>query len=156
MLNIMNKFVAVKKNYYRLARMYHPDRVAANEKEEANEKFNVIHNAYCILSDAAKKKLYDSCSNVLFTKATFSAQWEIFLNPVDSNAIDKAREIYQGTSMEKSDLIRECIIGKGSMTHMLNNIPFMRVEDEMRVIEIIKHLIDKGEIPKMQLKKLKK
>lgn len=49
-------FFIVKKSYYKLAKLYHPDRVALDEREQAKEKFNIIHTAYSILTDASKKK----------------------------------------------------------------------------------------------------
>lgn len=146
----------MKKNYYRLARLYHPDRVAADQKIEAQEKFNIIHNAYSILSDASKKKKYDNGANVLFSKATVSAQWENFLKEINQVDIDNARKNYQGTEKERNDIIRECIAGNASLTHLLNNLPFMRVEDENRIIEIVKDLMDSNEIPKLKIKKLRK
>lgn len=151
-----NVLLSVKQSYYKLARLYHPDRVATSEKEEAGEKFNLIHNAYCILSDASKKAQYDSGYGVIFTKATAAARWENYLKPVNADNVNEAKNKYQGSNEEKSDLIRELKIGKGSMTHLLNNIPFMRIEDENRMIEIAKKLMDNGEIPKISIKKIKK
>lgn len=146
----------VKQSYYKLARLYHPDRVATNEKEEASEKFNMIHNAYSILSDATKKAQYDSGYGVIFTKATAAARWENYLKPVSAENIDEARKKYQGSNVEKRDVKRELKIGKGSMTHLLNNIPFMRVEDEIRMIEMAKELMENEKIPKIPIKKIKK
>lgn len=149
-------FFVVKKSYYRLARIYHPDRVPVEQKEEAHEKFNVVHNAYSIICDAAKKELYDSGSDVLFTKATVAAKWENYLKPIGIEEIVEARKEYQGSLRETNDLIREFIAGKGSLTHILNNVPFVRIEDEMRIMEILKNLIDRGEIPKIQIKKMRR
>lgn len=146
----------MKKSYYRLALMYHPDRVKENEKDEAKEKFNIIHNAYSILSDTTKKALYDNGSCVLFTKATIAAQWENFLKEVNNADINNARKKYQGSNAEKNDLVREFTIGRGSMTHLINNIPFMRIEDQERIMEIIKALMDTGEVPKIPIKKIRK
>lgn len=147
--------IAVKKNYYRLARIYHPDR-AMDNKNEAKAKFNVIHNAYSILSDASKKTMYDNGSDVFFTKATIAAKWENFLTEVNQSQIDEGRNIYQGSDTEKSDLIREFIAGNGSVTYLFNQIPFMRYEDENRVIEMLKELMENGEIPKIPIKKMRK
>lgn len=148
--------IAVKKGYYKLARLYHPDRVAADRVEGAKAKFKIIHNAYAILSNAEKKKQYDNGCDILFTKTTMAARWENFLKPIDSDAVEKARKVYQNSKMEKKDIALEFINGKGSLTHLLNNIPFMRIEDENRVIEIIKNLMDDSKIPKMQIKKIRK
>lgn len=48
----------IKKAYRKLAREYHPD-VSKETKEVAEEKFKGISEAYEVLSDAEKRKLYD-------------------------------------------------------------------------------------------------
>lgn len=96
----------VKRKYYNLALVYHPDRVAQDKKKEASDKFNIIHNAYSILSDPEKKKLYDQGSDILFTKTTIAAQWEHYLKPVNQEHIDAARNEYQGS--ERSGPGRYC------------------------------------------------
>lgn len=47
----------VKQSYRRLALRWHPDKCL--NKSEAQLKFNEIHEAYTILSDASRKKIYD-------------------------------------------------------------------------------------------------
>ncbi|KAH3983196.1 hypothetical protein HBI56_148670 [Parastagonospora nodorum] len=47
----------IKKAYYGLAKKYHPD---TNKEATAKEKFSAAQSAYEILSDADKKKAYDS------------------------------------------------------------------------------------------------
>lgn len=96
----------MKKSFFKLAKLYHPDRVAADEIEEAKNKFNIIHNAYSILSDASKKKQYDSGINVLFARATVAAMWENYLKPVNTSDIENARKKYQGSIAEKNDIMR--------------------------------------------------
>ncbi len=46
----------IKRAYRRLARKYHPD---INKSPEAQEKFKEINEAYQVLSDPQKRKLYD-------------------------------------------------------------------------------------------------
>lgn len=75
----------VKSSYYTLALKYHPDRVPEDKKEEASAKFNIIHNAYTILSDSEKKKSYDDGRDILFTKTSIAAQWEHYLKPIENN-----------------------------------------------------------------------
>ena len=47
----------IKKAYRKLARKYHPD--ANPDDPKAEEKFKEVSNAYEILSDAEKRKMYD-------------------------------------------------------------------------------------------------
>lgn len=54
----------IKKSYKKLALQYHPDR---NNAKESEDKFKQIANAYQVLSDTNKKKLYDTVGKVEFT-----------------------------------------------------------------------------------------
>lgn len=48
----------IKKAYRRLAKQYHPD-LNPNNKKEAEEKFKEITEAYQVLSDPDKRRIYD-------------------------------------------------------------------------------------------------
>lgn len=54
----------IKKAYRRLAFRYHPDLNPADE--EAEEKFKQINQAYAILGDPEKRKLYDLYGTAAF------------------------------------------------------------------------------------------
>jgi curved DNA-binding protein len=49
----------LKKAYRELALRYHPDRVSADKKKEAENTFKEISEAYAVLSDPQKRSLYD-------------------------------------------------------------------------------------------------
>src|SRR3989338_5203020 len=49
----------IKKAYRSLALKHHPDRVPAEQKKEAEEKFKEISEAYGVLSDPQKRGMYD-------------------------------------------------------------------------------------------------
>jgi len=49
----------IKRAYRQLVMQYHPDRVPAEKKKEAEEKFKELSEAYAVLSDPSKKQLYD-------------------------------------------------------------------------------------------------
>jgi DnaJ family protein B protein 4 len=49
----------IKKAYKKLALKYHPDRNSESDKEQAQKKFVEINEAYEVLSDNEKKKVYD-------------------------------------------------------------------------------------------------
>jgi curved DNA-binding protein len=54
----------IKKAYRKLAMKYHPDRNKGNK--EAEEKFKQISEAYAVLSDAEKRKMYDTYGSADF------------------------------------------------------------------------------------------
>lgn len=98
----------VKASYYRLARVYHPDRVDESQKSVANEKFAALHQAYSILADPEKKKAYDAGdSTILFTKTTIAGKWEQYIRTIDLNDIETARGKYRGNDEEENDVMRE-------------------------------------------------
>ena len=47
---------AIRAAYRRLARAYHPD---TNPAPDATERFKTIAEAYAVLSDGARRRLYD-------------------------------------------------------------------------------------------------
>ena len=49
----------IKKKYRSFALKFHPDRVPQEQKKEAEEKFKELSEAYGVLSDPSKRKLYD-------------------------------------------------------------------------------------------------
>jgi molecular chaperone DnaJ len=49
----------IKKTYREMALKFHPDRVPADQKKAAEEKFKGISEAYAVLSDSSKRQLYD-------------------------------------------------------------------------------------------------
>lgn len=55
---------AIKKAYRRLAKKYHPDTNAGNAQSE--ERFKEVTEAYGILGDAEKRKLYDRFGHAAF------------------------------------------------------------------------------------------
>lgn len=52
----------IKKNYFRLAKLYHPD--VAGDKPENRERFKLINEAFGVLSDSQKRREYDESRNM--------------------------------------------------------------------------------------------
>ncbi|MBI4356114.1 MAG: molecular chaperone DnaJ [Candidatus Omnitrophica bacterium] len=57
---------AIKKAYRTLALKHHPDRVPAEQKKAAEEKFKEISEAYAVLSDQEKRSVYDQYGHTGF------------------------------------------------------------------------------------------
>jgi len=64
----------IKKAFRRLARKYHPD---LNKSPEAQEKFKEINEAYQVLSDPEKRKLYDTYGHTAFQGESKKQTYEI-------------------------------------------------------------------------------
>lgn len=117
----------------------------------------MIHQAYVILSNAESKKKYDEVgSKVLFSRPTIAAEWESYLKVMNDEDIIDASNSYKNSAEERADVLKEFIDGKGSMTHIFNNVPFTRREDESRIILIIKDAIANQEVPNIKIKGLPK
>ena len=56
----------IKRAYRTLAMRYHPDRVSADQKKEAEEKFKELSEAYAVLSDSQKRSVYDQYGHAGF------------------------------------------------------------------------------------------
>jgi molecular chaperone DnaJ len=56
----------IKRAYRSLALKHHPDRVPADHKKEAEEKFKEISEAYAVLSDPQKRSVYDQYGHAGF------------------------------------------------------------------------------------------
>jgi len=69
----------IRKSYRRLALMYHPDKKTANK-----DKFIQISEAYQVLSDIDKKKIYDENLSVSFSSPNFKDSLELFNQVFDS------------------------------------------------------------------------
>ncbi|KAJ7527134.1 hypothetical protein O6H91_16G038400 [Diphasiastrum complanatum] len=50
----------IKVGFRRMAKIYHPDRAAADEIEEHHRRFLEIHNAYSVLKDPCSRSMYDT------------------------------------------------------------------------------------------------
>jgi DnaJ family protein A protein 2 len=49
----------IRKAYYKMAKLHHPDKLQDTDKERAEEKFKEIKFAYEVLSDKQKRDVYD-------------------------------------------------------------------------------------------------
>lgn len=63
----------IKKAYRRLAKKYHPDTNAGDA--DAEQKFKEITEAYNVLSDKEKRKMYDQFGHAAFDQSGAGGPW---------------------------------------------------------------------------------
>ena len=70
----------IKKSYRRLAREHHPDMVKESDKVAAEKRFKEINEAYQVLSDPQKRKMYDQFGSAGpgFGSGSNQGQWGPF------------------------------------------------------------------------------
>ncbi|XP_044492045.1 dnaJ homolog subfamily B member 1-like [Mangifera indica] len=97
----------LKKSYKRLAMKWHPDKNPVNKKE-AEAKFKQISEAYDVLSDPQKRRIYDLCGEEGLMATEFgtpsyessNSNSAFRHNPLDAE--DILAEIFGGSSGKKS------------------------------------------------------
>lgn len=155
--NIIKEFILipVKKAYYKQALKVHPDRVAEEEKEKATESFKILAKIHEVLSDDNKRALYDQQGIVDDDDdEKFGNTWlEAFKNlfkPISESDIDNYRKEYVGSDLEKNDLKKAYLNGKGCINFIMSHVPFMGVEDEPRFHDIVNEWIKSNEVPEFK------
>ena len=97
----------IKKAYRNLALKYHPDRVSADKKKEAEEKFKEMSEAYEVLIDAQKRANYDQYGHAgmegAFKQGGFS--WQ------DFHHFDDLKDVFG--EMDLGDLFKSFGLGGG-------------------------------------------
>ncbi|KAK3928557.1 DnaJ-like protein subfamily C member 9, partial [Frankliniella fusca] len=144
--------IAVRKAYHKLSLVVHPDRVDDNNKLEATEKFKVLGHVHSILSDSEKRKIYDETGDCGEdgdepSDRDWSAYWRSCFKEITVEDINNYEKKYKGSDEELEDLKKAYLHGKGSMDWILEAVPFTNTDEEDRLRERLKPLMDNGEIP---------
>lgn len=162
LLNLPRKIITltkltltVKKAYYKQALKVHPDRVGEDEKEEATEKFKVLAKIHEVLSDDSKRALYDEQGIVDDDEddmkiTTWLEAFKHLFKPISESDINNYHKEYIGSELEKNDIKKAYVNGKGCINYIMEHVPFMSVEDEPRFHVIVNEMIKNEEVPEFK------
>ncbi|XP_055378363.1 J domain-containing protein CG6693 [Condylostylus longicornis] len=146
----------IKKAYYRLSLKVHPDRVPEEEKQIATEKFKVLSKLNEVLTDKNKKSLYDEKGIIDDDDdegklGTWLELWRKIFKPITKEDIDNFKKEYIGSDLEKRDILKAYTSGKGCIDYMMQCVPFMDIEDEPRIKDIVLQMIKNKEVPEYKI-----
>ncbi|KAL2313831.1 DNAJC11 family DNAJ domain-containing protein [Schizosaccharomyces pombe] len=106
----------IKESYYRLSRLFHPDRHTADQKAAAEEKFQIIQHAYEVLSDPSKKEIYDN-----FGEQGLKTDWNVgFPGKSAEELKNKIREQIQERDIHEIDSL---VQSRSETTIVVNMTP---------------------------------
>lgn len=139
----------IKKAYHKMSLLVHPDRVDAEQKTIATEKFKVLGKIHSILQDDDKRKLYDDVDEFddeMDSSFNWFDYWRNMFKKIDLEDIKKYEEEYIGSETELRDIKKAYISSKGNMNKFLEMVPFGNCDREPRYIEIVTKLVEDGEV----------
>lgn len=139
----------IKKAYHKLSLLVHPDRVDESQKEIATEKFKVLGKIHSILQDSNSRKIYDDCGDFDEEDSAFNWKeyWFAMFKKIELKDIQNYEMEYIGSETEIRDIKRAYESTKGNMGIMLEMIPFSNCDSEPKIIEIVRKMVDAGEVP---------
>ncbi|CAD6991178.1 J domain-containing protein CG6693 [Ceratitis capitata] len=147
----------IKKAYYKLSLQVHPDRVKDADKANATEKFKVLSKIYQVLSDKDKRALYDE-QGVIDDEEDMEGKlsswldlWRKMFKRITDEDITNYQKSYIGSELERNDMKKAYLSSKGCINQMMNEVPFLNVDDEPRLQKIIREMIDAGEVPEYKI-----
>ncbi|XP_064551203.1 J domain-containing protein CG6693 [Drosophila montana] len=145
----------IKKAYHKLSLLVHPDRVPDAQKEESTEKFKVLSKIYQVLTDTQKRALFDEQGIIDDDDegklTNWLDLWSKIFKPLSEEDISNYEKEYVGSELERTDIKKAYLGGKGCMNYIMNHVPFMKVEDEPRFKEIVATMIAADEVPEYKI-----
>lgn len=144
----------IKSAYRKAALKSHPDKVSAENKDAAHTKFQEVAFAYAILSDARRRKRYDTTGS---TSESLDLEdddfnWTDFFREqtaamVNGDMIEKIKKEYQGSDEEKADVLRAYEEHEGDLDALYEEIMCSNVlDDDERFRKIIDEAIKDGSV----------
>ncbi|TDG49527.1 hypothetical protein AWZ03_004018 [Drosophila navojoa] len=145
----------IKKAYHKLSLLVHPDRVPDAQKDESTEKFKVLSKIYQVLTDSQKRAVYDEQGIIDDDDegklTNWLDLWSKIFKPLSEEDISNYEKEYVGSELERADIKKAYLGGKGCMNYIMNHVPFMKVEDEPRFKEIVNSMIASNEVPEYKI-----
>ncbi|XP_068157086.1 J domain-containing protein CG6693 [Drosophila tropicalis] len=146
----------IKKAYHKLSLLVHPDRVPEEQKAESTEKFKVLSKLYQVLTDTQKRALYDEQGIIddddeESNMTSWLELWSKIFKPISEEEISNYEKEYIGSDLERTDVKKSYLGGKGCINYIMNHVPFMKVEDEPRIKVVVGEMIAAGEVPEYKI-----
>lgn len=148
----------IRRAYRKKALQSHPDKAQLRgeaDAEAAALAFQQVGFAYSVLSDAKRRRRYDttgSTSDSIFADEEvdwneyFKTLWD---GEVSHATLDEFKEKYQGSEEEEEDILDAYRDGEGSLEHIFANVPCSNIlDDEARFIDIVNGAIATKKLPK--------
>ena len=139
----------IRKSYKILARKWHPDK--NQDDPDAKDKFQKLSEAYQILSDPAKRRVYDTTGEIdgegVRDISKFIDAYLYYRNKyreVSSTDIKEYQKIYVGGEDEEEDLIDFFELNEGDVTLVLEAIPYSSNKDKKRFVKFFTQKLKEG------------
>lgn len=143
----------LRKAFYKLSLLHHPDRHDSDSKSEATKRFQVLSRVYSYMEDDEKRKVYDETGVIdeddEITGKSFDdwvKYWQLLFPKVTTKLIDDYCKKYKGSEQETEDLIEIYNRSKGDMDVIMESLLLTSYRDETRVRGLIDKLISSGKI----------
>lgn len=142
----------IKRGYYKLSLIVHPDRVSENRNQEATEKFQTLGKIYAVLSNEETRAIYDETGEIDDESSfdeikDWNAYWRLLYPSITTTSIKNYEKKYKGSSEEVDDLKHAYEKFQGDMDKIMQHVIFATLEDEERFRNILHQLIKDEQLP---------
>ena len=145
----------IKRAYYRQALAHHPDRHPNHpEPEKVKQRFQAIGQAYEVLSDPIKRRIYDETGRIdgqdSADSASFYQYFDALFRRVSMEELDAFEAYYRGSAEERQDVIRIYEEVGGDLNRLIDTVILGDTSQLQRYLEIIREHYQGNEQNKQQ------